>query len=185
VDERDDFGIRRKCAEWVVCYLLVYRGSAAHHVVRLQGKRMANQTFRTEMTKAWSFPASLFVLLPCLATLFSAPSGPRALVELLLSVATLLAPAFLVGFALAPWAGRQVRTTKAPAFTMAVAAAIASAVVIGVFSLSFAIAAIVAFFALPTSFIGALLFIGACERAGSLSPSAQSGIQSGQRRSKD
>ena len=56
---------------------------------------------------------------------------------------------------------------------VAVAAAFASAVVIGVFSHSFAIAAVVAFFALPTSFIGALLFIGACERAGSLGSTSE------------
>ena len=133
---------------------------------------MANPRFRKEMLKAWFFPAGLFVLLPSFVMLFAGPSGPRAFLGWLLSVATLLVPAFLVGFVLAPWAGRQVRTTKAPCFAMAAAAAIASAAVIGVLSQSLATSASVAFFALPASVIGALLFIGACERAGSLdSPS--------------
>ena len=125
---------------------------------------MASPTFRKEMMKAWSLPAALFVVLPSLATLLSAPFGPRALIGLLLSVATVLAPAFLVGLVLAPWAGRQVRTTKTPAFAMAAAAAISSAATLGVLSQSLAITAFIAFFAPPASVIGALIFIGACER---------------------
>ena len=125
---------------------------------------MAGPTFRKEMAKAWSIPAALFVLLPGLATLFAAPSGLRAFIGLLLSTGTLLAPAFLLGFALAPWAGRQVATTKAPAFTTAAASASASAAFIGLLSQSWATTAFVAFFALPASLIGALLFIGACEQ---------------------
>ena len=129
---------------------------------------MTSPTFRKEMVKAWFFPAVLFALLPTLVIYFVAPPSPRAFVGLLLSTATLMAPALLVGFVLAPWAGRQVGTTKAPAFTMAAAAAIASAACIGILSHSLATAAFVAFFALPASLIAALFFIGGCERQGSL-----------------
>ena len=131
---------------------------------------MAIPTFRKEMAKAWSVAAMLFVLLPILAMIFAAPTGSRPLMGLLLSVGTLLAPVFLVGFVLAPWAGRQVGTTKAPAFAMAAAAAITSAATIGVFSQSWATTAFVALFALPGSLIGALLFIAACERVGPFGP---------------
>ena len=126
---------------------------------------MASPTFRKEMIKAWSFPALVFVLTPSLAILFGAPSATTASAGLLLSVMTLLVPAFLVGFALAPWAGRQVRTTKGPAFAMAAVAALSSAAILGLVSQSLATAAFIALFALPASLIGALMFIGACERA--------------------
>jgi len=86
----------------------------------------------------------------------------------LLSVGMLLASVFLVGFAWAPWAGRRVGTTKVPSFIMAAAAALSSAAILGVLSQSLATTAFIAFFALPASLIGALIFIGACERARTL-----------------
>jgi len=126
---------------------------------------MARPTFRKEMATAWAFPALLFVVLPSFIALFAAPSFLTAVRGMLLSIGTLLAPAFLVGFALAPWAGRQVAITKAPAFAMAAVAAISSAAVAGAIGQSMAAAAFVALFALPASLFGALFFIGACERA--------------------
>jgi hypothetical protein len=125
---------------------------------------MARPTFRKEMAMAWAFPALLFVVLPSSVVLFAAPSFLTGLWGLLLAIGTLLAPAFLVGLALAPWAGRQVGRTKAPAFAMAAVAASTSAAAAGAVAHSIAAAAFVALFALPASLFGALFFIGACER---------------------
>ena len=129
---------------------------------------IGSRTFRKEMATAWSVPALLFVVLPSSVMLFAAPTVLDGLKGMLLSISALLAPAFVVGLALAPWAGRRVPTTKVPAFVMAGLAAITSAGVMGSLAQSPATTAFVALFALPASLIGALLFIGACERAGPL-----------------
>ena len=130
-----------------------------------------SRTFRKEMATAWSVPALLFVMLPSSVMLFAAPSVLNGLMGMLLSIGALLAPAFVVGLALAPWAGRRVPTTKIPAFVMAALAASTSAGVMGALAQSPAATAFVALFALPASLIGALLFIGACERASPLQAS--------------
>ena len=70
-----------------------------------------SQTFRKQMATAWSVPALLFVVLPSTVMLFAAPSVLDGLKGMLLSISALLAPAFGVGLALAPWAGRRVPTT--------------------------------------------------------------------------
>ncbi|TWT17017.1 hypothetical protein FQY83_17510 [Luteimonas marina] len=138
---------------------------------------MAISSFRREVLKAFSFPVVLFVALPFIVTMFSAPLSFSNVVHALLILLALLVPLYLTGFMLAPWAGRRLPATKAPAFLMSTAAALASAVSLSVLvalsgspSLSFSTAVIFAFFALPASVLGALLFIGGCARLQASTP---------------
>ena len=132
---------------------------------------MSNSKYRKAMFVAFSFPAALFVVLPFAFVLFSAPLDFVDFVVRLGTLVALLMPIYVTGILLAPWAGRRTLTTKGPAFLMAAAAALSSAVVAGTVTafsgsleLAFSTAAIIAFFALPASLLGALLFIGGCER---------------------
>lgn len=133
---------------------------------------MAISSFQREMLKAFSFPVALFLALPFSVLLLFAPQDLGNIVETLQFLLALVAPIYITGFVLAPWAGRHLPTSKGPAFVMSTAAAIAFAATLGGLSflsgggaaLSFITVAIVSFFALPASLLGALLFIGGCER---------------------
>ena len=132
---------------------------------------MAISSFQREMLKAFSFTVVLFLALPYVVVLLLAPLDFTKLTEGLLLLLALLMPLYITGFVLAPWAGRHLPANKAPAFLMSTAAALSSAASLGglvAFSgslaLSFSIAAIFTFFAIPASLLGALLFIGGCER---------------------
>lgn len=137
-----------------------------------EGDSMAISGFQREMLKAFSYPAVLFLALPFFVLLFWGSRDLGSIAEGLLDLLVLLAPLYITGFVLAPWAGRHLPGSKGPAFFMSIAAAIASAASLGgltaFFSgsagFAFTTAAIFALFALPASLLGALLFIGGCER---------------------
>ena len=141
---------------------------------------MANSKYRQAMLQAFSFPVALFVVFPfSLILIFSFLNFGDA-VGVLFTAAAVLVPLYLTGLLLAPWAGRRIETTKAPAFFMAAASALSPAVVLstvaalsGDISQSFLIAGIFSFFGLPASLLGALLFIGACERLHESAPAEQ------------
>lgn len=127
--------------------------------------------FRREVIKSFSFPVVLFVAFPFAVVSFSAPSDFGNLVHQLSALLGLLVPIYVTGIVLAPWAGRHLPGNKAPAFLMSIAAAFASAVMLGVLvalsgsaTLAFGTAVIFAFFAVPASLLGAILFIGGCAR---------------------
>jgi hypothetical protein len=124
-----------------------------------------------EMLKAFSFPVALFLALPFLVMLVLAYQGLGNFAEGLLFLLLLIAPIYITGLLLSPWAGRHLPGAKSPAFVMSTAAASASAIPLGVLAaisggpaLSLTTAAIFLLFALPASLLGALLFIGGCER---------------------
>ena len=132
---------------------------------------MANSKYRQAMLQAFSFPLGLFVIFAFSLILFFGPCESGHVIELLFALAALLAPLYLTGLLLAPWAGRRIETTKGPAFLMASASALCPAVALGIaaafsggISLALGTAAFFALFALPASVLGAILFIGACER---------------------
>ena len=138
---------------------------------------MANSNYRQAMLQAFSFPVGLFVIFPFSLILLFGPRESGYVIELLFALAALLAPFYLTGLLLAPWAGRRIETTKAPAFLMASASALSPAVALviaaafsGSMSLALGTAAFFALFALPASVLGALLFIGACERLHATAP---------------
>lgn len=129
------------------------------------------RSYRQAMFAAFSFPIMLFVALPLAVVAFigRGPSGHGF--SILALLAAILAPIYSAGFVLAPWAGRRLPETKAPAFLMAAAAALSPAVLLlfiatvrDELGTSFGAVLFFAFFALPASQLGALLFIGRCQR---------------------
>ncbi|MGY4514631.1 energy-converting hydrogenase Eha subunit G [Lysobacter sp. HA18] len=126
--------------------------------------------YRGVMFRAFSVPAGLFLLLLLTVVLCFGPGNAASLAGLVGTLLGLLGPLFLSGFLLAPWAGQRLPVSKGPAFAMAAAAALASAagaaVMAGSSGLGYSlfIAGVFVFFALPASLIGALLFVGGCER---------------------
>jgi hypothetical protein len=129
-----------------------------------------SRSFRREMLVAYMFPVGLFLVLPY--ALVAAIDGFGQLFRALVFLPVLVAPIAVVGYVLAPWAGRNVATSKAPAFIMGALAAVAPSVVAasaillqGAWGYGFIVVAAWAFFAVPASVLGSLLFIGACERS--------------------
>lgn len=132
---------------------------------------MNHSAYRRAMFIAFSVPAGLFLVLPFAVVLLIAPWSGGNLMLGLLTLAALLLPVYVVGYLLSPWSGSRVNSTKAPAFLMAAAASLGSALAAGAlsaasgsFDLSLGNTLIFAFFALPASVLGALLFIGSCQR---------------------
>ena len=130
---------------------------------------MSEHSFRREAFRAWLLPVGLFLILPCL--LVVTVSGANRTFESFLFLLFLVAPIAMIGYLLAPWAGRSVPTSKAPAFIFSALAAVspmavplAASALDGSLSLYSTTALAWAFLALPASVVGALLFIGACER---------------------
>ena len=128
-------------------------------------------SYRQAMFTAFSVPTVLFIVLP-LAIVALLGSGPaRHGLSVLTLLAAILVPLYATGFVLAPWAGRRIPDAKAPAFLMAAAAALSPVVLFlfvvavrGELGSSFGAVLFFAFFALPASMLGALLFIGRCQR---------------------
>jgi len=132
---------------------------------------VTDSAYRGAMFTAFSSTAGLFLLLPIGVVVMLSPSPGTNLLWGFGTAAALLAPAFAVGYLMAPWSGRCVQRTKGPAFLMAALASGSS--VLSAFLLSAANGSaplavghglLFAFFALPASVLGALLFIGGCER---------------------
>jgi hypothetical protein len=125
--------------------------------------------FRREMLIAYSFPVGVFLLLPYLLALGF--RGGDLLLGGLLYLLLLLAPVLLVGYVLAPWAGRRLDASKIPAFMTGALAALVPLLVLastaaldGDPSTLPGIVLMWSLFALPASLLGTLLFIGACQR---------------------
>ena len=131
---------------------------------------MVISAFRREMLIAFSVPIAIFFVVPFALALAVAPLAIAVSAESVLFFLIVVAPIYATGLFLAPWAGRRVGTTKTPAFFMSIGAALSSALTVGAFAsagsveLGAAIAGSVAFFAVPGSVLGALLFIGGCTR---------------------
>jgi hypothetical protein len=130
---------------------------------------MGKYSFRRELLKAWSLPVGLYLVFPFAATLLRV--DPGEIFKAGLYFVLVLAPIVIVGYLMAPWAGRSVPSSKVPAFALGGLGAIlplALPVVIGLKDGTLgqlsSIIAFWAFFALPASVIGSLLFIGDCER---------------------
>ena len=143
------------------------RGKAAP--LSLNVRPMNASTYRREMLIAFSFPVGLFLAFP-LVVAFSI-NGLEILLNGLLVLVKMLVPIIVVVYLLAPWAGRNVPSTWAPAFLVGALAAIspvatffATALVSGSLSLLPGLAAFWLFLALPGSILGSLLFIGSCQR---------------------
>ena len=137
-----------------------------------------NSKYRQAMFFAFSLPVALFVLFPFAVVLLAGPRESSQLVDGMGALLGLLLPIYSVGLLLAPWAGRRIETKKGPAFLMAAAAALSPAILFtalaaipGNLGLSLGAAGFFAFFALPASVLGALLFIGTCERLNASGPS--------------
>src|SRR5690606_28674852 len=129
---------------------------------------MTKSIYRKAMIQAFSFPVALFLVAPFVVVMLMAPWTIVNLLQALGILAALLVPLYVTGFLLAPWAGRRVETGKGAAFLMAAVAALSSALAVvgmaaasGGLALALGTAAIFAFFALPASMLGGLLFIGA------------------------
>ncbi|WP_456953351.1 hypothetical protein [Lysobacter sp. HA35] len=123
------------------------------------------------MFRAFSFPVALFLVFPLAVVLLFGSREAADVAEALGSVVALLAALYLTGFVLAPWAGSRLPGNKGPAFVLAVLAALAPAATIAIagslsasIALSLGVAAVFALLAVPASLLGALLFIGGCER---------------------
>lgn len=128
-----------------------------------------NTDFRRQMLVAYSFPVGLFLVLPYV--LLVGPGGPGQLWLSLGWLLALIAPLVLVACLLAPWAGRQLPVSKLPAFVMGAVAAMAPMLMpwFAAFIQRDAgsvvhMVMIWAFFALPASVLGSILFIGGCDR---------------------
>ena len=135
------------------------------------------RNYRAAMFYAFAFPVALFFMLPLGVVALVVPGGSGQALNLLASAVAVLAPLYAIGYLLAPWAGRSMPHTKAPAFVMAAASAVAPVVALlawaavrGELGGSYGPALLFSVFALPASLVGALLFIGRCERlhAGSI-----------------
>ena len=125
--------------------------------------------FRRKAFRAWLLPVGLFLVAPYLFVVVV--SGADRMLDALLFLLLLLLPIAATGCLLAPWAGRNVPVSKGPAFIASAIAAVSPALVPftdaaigGSWRLGFGVVTFWALFALPASVIGALLFIGACER---------------------
>lgn len=116
------------------------------------------------MLVAFSYPVGLFLVLPFLAV--GAMGGPAAFVGLFLVLLILLVPIVIVGLLLSPWAGSKLPAQKLPSFVMAGSAAVAPAIGfwLSVGGSGGGLVVAWAFLALPASALGAILFIGGCER---------------------
>lgn len=132
---------------------------------------MTDSAYRGAMFTAFSLPAGLFLVLPIAVIVFFSSSPAANFLWGLGTVAVLLAPGFVVGYLMAPWSGRLLARAKWPAFLMAAVASLSSALSTALLSTAFGSAALAvghgalfAFFALPASVLGALFFIGGCER---------------------
>lgn len=130
---------------------------------------MGEHNYRRDAFEAWLLPVGLFLVAPYMVLMTM--SDATDLFVALLFLVLLLTPIAVVGYLLAPWAGRMVPTSKGPAFVLCAMAAVSPMAVptlAGIFVDSWrfglGVAAIWGLFALPASVIGALLFIGACER---------------------
>jgi hypothetical protein len=123
------------------------------------------------MFYAFALPVGLFFALPLTVVALVGPGGSERPLNMLASAAFVLAPLYAVGYLLAPWAGRSAPRTKAPAFVMAAASALAPVVALLTWAVirgepggAYGAALFFSAFALPASLLGALLFIGRCQR---------------------
>ena len=127
------------------------------------------RNYRLALAKAYALPVMLFLVTPILlpVVLGNFSFLPQALGFLAMAVL----PIGLTGFFLAPTVGASLRTSKPPSFFLSALAAVSSSLVIvvpmtyelGVRAAAGAMA-IFAFFAVPASVLGAIFFIGACQR---------------------
>ena len=131
---------------------------------------MKHDSYRREAFTAYAFPVGLFLVFPYL--LIFAAGGVTQFIQAICFLPFLLAPIALAAYTLAPWAGRATPEAKMPAFVMSAVAAVSpslvpatEALLQGMWSDALPIIALWALFAIPASLLGALMFIGACERS--------------------
>ncbi len=130
------------------------------------------------MIRAYSLAAGFFFVLPFAITVLFGPFSGFRILGAASIVLALLAPCYLVGYLLSPWAAKGVLVSKRPAFFMAGLSLLASllgltiySVVAGGVALAPVIIAFCALFAVPVALVAALLFIGGCEQAQTTEPS--------------